>query len=95
MLNVIVNVGVLTTGFDFPELSTIVIARPTMSLALYYQMCGRAIRPYQDKISWIVDLCGNVSRFGLVEDLMLKQSENNWGVYKRNTELTNIPVNLL
>lgn len=95
MLNVIVNVGVLTTGFDFPELSTIVIARPTMSLALYYQMCGRAIRPYQDKISWVVDLCGNVSRFGRVEDLLLKQSENNWGVYKRNTELTNIPVNLL
>ena len=36
---VVVNVGVLTTGFDFPALDTIILARPTMSLALYYQMC--------------------------------------------------------
>lgn len=38
-VKVVVNVGILTTGFDFPALSTIVLARPTMSLALYYQMC--------------------------------------------------------
>ena len=36
---VVANVGVLTTGFDFPALDTIILARPTMSLALYYQMC--------------------------------------------------------
>lgn len=36
---VIANVGVLSTGFDFPALDTIILARPTMSLALYYQMC--------------------------------------------------------
>ena len=36
---VLANVGVLTTGFDFPALDTIILARPTMSLALYYQMC--------------------------------------------------------
>lgn len=94
-LNVIANVGVLTTGFDFPELATIVIARPTMSLALYYQMCGRAIRPSGNKISWIVDLCGNVSRFGRVEDLVLKQHNNHWGIYSNNIELSNIPLNLL
>ena len=43
---VVANVGVLTTGFDYPALDTIILARPTMSLALYYQMVGRAIRPY-------------------------------------------------
>ena len=26
-------------GFDYPALDTIILARPTMSLALYYQMC--------------------------------------------------------
>ncbi len=32
---VVANVGVLTTGFDYPELDTIVMARPTMSLAMW------------------------------------------------------------
>ena len=40
----IVNYGVLTTGFDAPATSAVVIARPTMSLVLYSQMAGRAIR---------------------------------------------------
>ena len=38
------NVGVFTTGFDVPELDCIILARPTMSLALYYQMVGRGVR---------------------------------------------------
>lgn len=31
-IKVVANVGVLTTGFDYPELDTIVLARPTKSL---------------------------------------------------------------
>lgn len=73
-IKVVTNVGVLTTGFDYPELDTVVMARPTMSLALYYQIVGRAIRPHPDKESaWIVDLAGNYQRFGKVEDLHLQQ----------------------
>ena len=41
---VIVNYGVLTTGFDAPTTSAAVIARPTRSLVLYSQMVGRATR---------------------------------------------------
>lgn len=41
---VLVNYGVLTTGFDAPLTSAAVIARPTTSLVLYSQMVGRAIR---------------------------------------------------
>ena len=41
---VLVNFGVLTTGFDAPMASAVVIARPTKSLVLYSQMVGRAIR---------------------------------------------------
>ena len=40
----ICNFGVLTTGFDAPSTSAILIARPTKSLVLYSQMIGRAIR---------------------------------------------------
>lgn len=41
---ILVNHGVLTTGFDAPEASGAVIARPTKSLVLYSQMVGRVIR---------------------------------------------------
>lgn len=41
---VLINFGVLTTGFDAPSASAVVIARPTLSLVLYSQMVGRAIR---------------------------------------------------
>ena len=88
---VVANVGVLTTGFDYPELDTIVMARPTMSLALWYQIVGRAIRPSPGKTAWIVDLCGNLQRFGRVEDLKLVDGGNGkWAVFSRGRQLTNV-----
>lgn len=90
-ISVVANVGVLTTGFDFPELATVVLARPTMSLALYYQMCGRAIRPSEGKTSWVVDLCGNFRRFGRVDDLELREPKPGiWAVFSGNRQLTNV-----
>ena len=41
---ILVNYGVLTTGFDAPRTSGAIIARPTKSLVLYSQMVGRATR---------------------------------------------------
>lgn len=88
---VIANVGILTTGFDHPALDTIILARPTMSLALYYQMIGRAIRPYEGKDGWVIDLCGSISKFGKVEDLWLDPCENGkWVVRNNNNILTNV-----
>ena len=43
-LRVITNYGVLTTGFDAPNIGAVVIARPTQSIVLYSQMIGRGIR---------------------------------------------------
>lgn len=89
---VVANVGVLVCGFDYPELDTVVIARPTMSLALYYQIVGRAIRPHPNKKEgWIVDLAGNINRFGKVEDLRLIDDGNGkWSVWNNKRQLTNI-----
>lgn len=89
---VVANVGVLTTGFDYPELDTVVMARPTMSLAMYYQIVGRAIRPHPSKENgWIVDLCGNVKRFGEVSDLRLVDGGNGkWAVFSKGRQLTNV-----
>ena len=43
-VNVLVNYGVLTTGFDAPNTNAVMITRPTSSLVLYSQMIGRGIR---------------------------------------------------
>ena len=91
-IKVVTNVGVLTTGFDYPALDTVVLARPTKSLGLYYQMVGRAIRPFEGKDGWIVDLSGNYSRFGNVADLFISRppGTTKWAVYSRGTQLTNV-----
>ena len=94
-IKVLTNVGVLTTGFDYPELDTIVMAAPTMSLAKWYQCVGRAIRPAPGKDAWIVDLGGNYERFGAVEHLRLYQGKPGeyaiWGWVKNCwKQLTNV-----
>jgi DNA repair protein RadD len=43
-INVLINYGVLTTGFDEPGITAVVIARPTASDVLYTQMVGRGLR---------------------------------------------------
>jgi len=42
---VLLNCGILTTGFDDPAIECIIIYRATKSLPLYFQMCGRGSRP--------------------------------------------------
>lgn len=42
---VLVNVFVASYGLDIPRLAVCVLARPTKSLVLYLQMCGRVLRP--------------------------------------------------
>lgn len=74
----LINVGVFTTGFDVPELDSIVLARPTMSLALYYQMIGRGVRKdpnNPNKILTVYDLAGCVERLGRVETIKLAKEE--------------------
>lgn len=89
---VVANVGVLTTGFDYPELDTVVLARPTKSLSLYYQMVGRAIRPAKDKEAWVIDLSGTFKRFGKVEDLKVSDANGcgKWEVTSNGKTLTNV-----
>ena len=68
-VKVLVNVIVATEGFDLPDASCIIIARPTMSLALYLQMVGRGLRPKPDGSDCIIlDLAGNAEKHGLPED---------------------------
>jgi DNA repair protein RadD len=43
-LRYLVNVSVLTTGFDAPHVDVIAILRPTESVSLYQQIVGRGLR---------------------------------------------------
>ena len=43
-IDVLFNFGVLSTGFDAPNIRTLIIARPTSSIVLYSQMIGRGLR---------------------------------------------------
>lgn len=86
----LVNVATLTTGFDVPDLDMIIIARPTISLALYMQILGRGIRPYPGKKSCAVfDLVGNHKKFGDFDKITVKQRNDRWGIFNCDIELTN------
>ena len=55
-MQVLVNFGVLTTGFDAPKTNVAVIARPTNSLTLFSQMVGRATRGKKARGNEVADI---------------------------------------
>lgn len=69
-LRCLVNVAVLTTGFDAPHVDCVALLRPTLSAGLYYQMVGRGFRLAPGKTDCLVlDFGGNVLRHGPVDAL--------------------------
>lgn len=89
----LINVGVLTTGFDYPQLEAVLMARSTMSLSLYYQIVGRAMRIWPSKENaWIVDMGGNINLFGKIETMKIQQdSEGRFAIWNNGKQLTNVP----
>jgi DNA repair protein RadD len=73
-LKYLVNVNVLTTGFDAPNIDCVALLRPTNSPGLYYQMCGRGFRLHPGKSDCLVlDFGGNILRHGPVDALEIKE----------------------
>ncbi len=65
--SVLVNVLLLTEGWDCPSVECVVMARPTQSRVLYSQAVGRALRLYAGKThALLLDFVGVGSRFDLV-----------------------------
>ncbi|MFC3284598.1 DEAD/DEAH box helicase [Litchfieldella rifensis] len=59
-LKFLVNVAVLTTGFDAPHVDLIAILRPTESVSLYQQIVGRGLRQAPGKSDCLIlDYAGN------------------------------------
>jgi superfamily II DNA or RNA helicase len=66
----IMNYGILSTGFDAPNVNTVIIARPTASIVLYSQMIGRAMRGPQvggNTDATVIDIIDNIEGFGQEE----------------------------
>lgn len=59
-IKVVSNVGILTEGWDLPQLECAIMARPTKSRSLYLQMAGRIMRTIDGKTSaTLMDHAGN------------------------------------
>ncbi len=68
-VEVVTNCAVLTEGWDSPEVSCCVLARPTKSVGLFRQMLGRVLRPAPGKVdALILDHAGAVFEHGFVEE---------------------------
>lgn len=68
-LDVVTQCAIWTEGVDIPELSCLVLARPTKSLSLHRQMIGRVMRTSPGKADALVlDHAGNTLEHGLITD---------------------------
>ncbi len=66
---IVSNVGVLTEGWDEPRVSACILARPTKSMGLFLQMCGRALRPFPGKPDCLIlDHANCHAEHGFVDD---------------------------
>ncbi|MDR0681625.1 MAG: DUF3820 family protein [Dysgonamonadaceae bacterium] len=90
---VIFNVRVLSTGFDYTGIDCIIFGISTASIALYYQIVGRGTRiDTGKKDCLILDLAGNVERFGRVEDIVFEK-DTLWRMYGSGGKLlSGIPI---
>lgn len=84
-IQVLINVGIATYGYDVPSVSCVVLARPTKSIVLHLQMIGRGMRPKADGGHCVVlDHADNVRRLGAAED------EIRWCLDDGRTAATNV-----
>jgi len=65
-INVLTSCDLISEGFDVPRVEVGLLLRPTQSLGLYLQQCGRVLRPFPGKErALILDHAGNTFKHGL------------------------------
>jgi superfamily II DNA or RNA helicase len=68
-VEVVSNCMILVEGYDLPDMGCLGICRPTKSLGLHLQMCGRGLRTAPGKENVIIlDHAGNTARHGRPDD---------------------------
>lgn len=79
-IKVVSNCSTMTTGYNFPELDCVILARPLQSVPLFMQEIGRGMRIAPGKENFkLIDLCGNIEKFGKIEDFEIIDPGN--GLY--------------
>ncbi|MGK8517838.1 DEAD/DEAH box helicase [Staphylococcus arlettae] len=64
-IKVLCNVDLISEGFDVPDCTCVILARPTDSLVLFMQQAMRSMRYQPNKKALIIDHVGNYARHGL------------------------------
>ena len=68
-IQILTSCQIISEGTDIPIVSAAILLRPTASLTLFLQQCGRALRPFPGKeYATILDHVGNVRRHGMIDD---------------------------
>lgn len=68
-IKILSSIGILTTGVDIPQVSCLIMARPTQSEVVYIQSVGRGLRPFK--------ICGDCGlEFGAEKQCLKCKSEN-------------------
>lgn len=69
-IRAVCNVGILTTGYDFPNLDCIAFLRATASPGLFLQMAVRGMRPKDHtRFCTVLDFVGNTEIHGFIDCL--------------------------
>ena len=69
-VKILINYGVLTTGFDSTNIKCVLIARPTNSVSLYSQMIGRGLRGPEmggNETCLLIDIKDNLEQYNAEE----------------------------
>ncbi|WP_238597569.1 DEAD/DEAH box helicase [Staphylococcus edaphicus] len=74
-IKVLCNVDLISEGFDVPDCTCVILARPTDSLVLFMQQAMRSMRYQPNKKALIIDHVGNYARHGLPD------TKHNWKKY--------------
>lgn len=75
-LRCLVNINILTTGFDVPAVDLVAMLRPTKSPVLHVQSIGRGLRVHDDKSDCLVlDFAGNTARLGPINDVVVHKAK--------------------
>lgn len=92
-VRLIINMSMLTIGFDDPATDCVVLARPTKILRLYLQIIGRCLRASKGKKdALILDLAQCISTHGFAEDYrdFTRKTAKSAAIMSERLSVTNI-----
>jgi DNA repair protein RadD len=91
-LRAMVNVNVLSEGFDAPGIDCVAMLRPTKSPGLMYQQIGRGFRMAPDKANCLVlDFAGNLLEHGPVDAIRVRSARPGKAAAVQTTQAKECP----